>query len=411
MHILLIHQSFAAINEPGGTRHHELARYLAEEGHQVTVIASPVSYLTGRVHNHRLPWVIREDGDPGVTVLRAYTYPGLHRSFIHRVISFLSFMVSSFLIGLRVKDVDLVWGTSPPIFQGLTAWGHSRIKGVPFLFEVRDLWPAFAVAVGVLRQPILIQASQWLEAFLYRHADHVMVNSPGFIDHVLSRGAKKVTLVPNSADTAMFDTKATGEDFRRSHDLGSRGEDGTFLALYAGAHGLSNDLGVLLQAADQLRDYPQIKIVLLGDGKEKPALIELAKEMGLSNVHFISPLPKTQMPVALAAADVCIAILKPIPLYATVYPNKVFDYMAAGRPVVLAIDGVIREVVETARAGLFVPPGDPDELARSIRRLSEQPSLCTEMGTNGRQYVETHFDRPIIASKLIGLMKDLVNKV
>ena len=411
MHILLVHQSFAAINEPGGTRHHELARYLAEGGHTVTVIASPVSYLTGETRNRRVPWVTREDGGLGVTVLRAYTYPGLHRSFVHRVISFLSFMVSSFIIGLRVKNVDLVWGTSPPIFQGLTAWGHSRIKRVPFLFEVRDLWPAFAIAVGVLRQPILIGASQWLEAFLYRHADQVMVNSPGFIDHVQSRGAKKIALVPNSADTAMFDPHATGEEFRHAHDLGSRGTNGTFLALYAGAHGLSNDLGVVLQAAGQLRDHPQIKFVLLGDGKEKTALIERAREIGLENVRFISPLPKTQMPAALAAADACIAILKPIPLYATVYPNKVFDYMAAGRPVVLAIDGVIREVVETARAGIFVPPGDPGELARAVQTLSEQPSLCSEMGMNGRLYVETHFDRPVIAGKLTGLMEDLVNKV
>lgn len=411
MHILLVHQSFAAINEPGGTRHHELARYLAEGGHKVTVIASPVSYLTGGARNRRVPWVIREDGGPGVTVLRAYTYPGLHRSFVHRVISFLSFMVSSFIIGLRVKNVDLVWGTSPPIFQGLTAWGHSRIKKVPFLFEVRDLWPAFAVAVGVLRNPLLIRASQWLEAFLYHQADQVMVNSPGFIDHVLSRGAKKVTLVPNSADTAMFDPQATGEDFRRAHDLGPRGSNGTFLALYAGAHGMSNDLGVVLQAAGQLRDHPQIKFVLLGDGKEKTALIERAREMGLENVRFISPLPKTQMPEALAAADACIAILKPIPLYSTVYPNKVFDYMAAGRPVVLAIDGVIREVVETARAGLYIPPGDPDELAQAIRTLSERPSLCSEMGTNGRRYVKSHFDRPVVAGKLTGLMKELVNKV
>jgi len=153
MHILLIHQAFAALDEPGGTRHHELSRYLAAQGNQVTIIASPVSYLTGdsKIHETRTDLF---DGGGRVTVLRVYTYTALHRSFIHRVFSFLSFMVSSFIKGLEVKHIDLVWGTSPPIFQGLSAWLLARMKRVPFLFEVRDLWPSFAVQVGVLRQPL-----------------------------------------------------------------------------------------------------------------------------------------------------------------------------------------------------------------------------------------------------------------
>jgi hypothetical protein len=140
-------------------------------------------------------WVERQSGGPGITILRTYTYPALHRSFVHRVFSFLSFMISSFFIGLGVQKVDLVWGTSPPIFQGVTAWLLARLKRVPFLFEVRDLWPAIAVQVGVLQQPLLIRASEWLEAFLYRRADLVMVNSPGFIEHV-RRAAARVGCSP-----------------------------------------------------------------------------------------------------------------------------------------------------------------------------------------------------------------------
>ena len=219
MHILLIHQAFAALDEPGGTRHHEMARYLVGRGHRLTVIASPVSYLTGLPRRRSIPWVERQEGEPGVTVLRAYTYPALHRSFLHRLFSFFSFMASSFFIGLGVKDVDLVWGTSPPIFQGATAWALARLKRVPFLFEVRDLWPAFAVAVGVLRYRALISASEWLERFLYRHADQMVVNSPGFIAHVQERGARQVALVPNGSDTAMFDPQADGSSFRQAHGL------------------------------------------------------------------------------------------------------------------------------------------------------------------------------------------------
>jgi glycosyltransferase involved in cell wall biosynthesis len=411
MHILLIHQSFAALDEPGGTRHHELARYLAEQGNRVTVIASPVSYLTGAARGQRMAWVKPKDGGPGVAVLRAYTYPALHRSFVHRVISFFSFMVSSFLVGLRVREVDLVWGTSPPIFQGLTAWAVARFKGAPFLFEVRDLWPAFAVAVGILRQPALIRASEWLERFLYRHADQVMVNSPGFIEHVRSRGARRVELVPNGADASMFTPQADGEQIRQELGLGPTGPEGIFLALYAGAHGLSNDLGILLEAAEKLQDCKGIRIALLGDGKEKSALLARAEEMRLPNVDFLPPIPKTEMPEALAAADACIAILKPIPLYATVYPNKVFDYMAAARPVVLAMEGVIREVIEKAGAGISIPAGDAEALADAIRWLAENRKEGRQMGRRGRQFVEAHFDRPIIAGKLARLMETLVNKV
>jgi glycosyltransferase involved in cell wall biosynthesis len=410
LHVLLIHQAFAALDEPGGTRHHELARYLAGKGHRVTVIASPVSYLTGAARAEGRPaspaTAGAEDPDARVTILRAYTYTAFHRSFLHRVLSFISFMASSFFLGLRLGGVDLVWGTSPNIFQGLTAWSLARLKGVPFLFEVRDLWPAFAVQVGVLRQPALIRLSEWLERFLYRNADLVLVNSPGFVEHVAARGARRVELVPNGADIEMFHPEADGAAFRAAQ-LKDSMPAGAFLALYAGAHGLSNDLGMVLEAARLLGDRADIAFVLLGDGKEKDNLKRQAAGLGLQNVYFLPPVPKTEMPEALAAADACIAILKPLPLYATVYPNKVFDYMAAGRPVVLAIDGVIRQVVEEVGAGIFSPPGDAAALAEAVRWLADHPEKGREMGLNGRRCLETRFNRPLLAEKLACILEEL----
>ena len=403
MHILLIHQAFAAINEPGGTRHHELARYLAGKGHRVTVIASPVSYLTGGSAYSNDPDTPSANVDQNITILRAYTYQALHKSFVHRVIAFSSFMVSSFFLGLRVSHVDLVWGTSPPIFQGWTAWMLARLKRVPFLFEVRDLWPEFAVAVGVLKNPTLIKMSLWLEKFLYRHADRVVVNSPGFVDHVKNRGARSVELIPNGADPEMFASANSGEAFREEHGL-----ENSFVVLYAGAHGMSNDLGVVLDAARILQAMPALKVVFLGDGKEKTSLVAQAGEMGLTNVWFLPPVPKSGMPSALAGADACIAILKPLDAYKTTYPNKVFDYMAAARPVALAIDGVIREVVETAGCGIFVPPGDPNKLAETITLLAEDRDRSREMGLAGRRYLEESFSRTVIAGKLLKLMEELV---
>lgn len=399
MHILLIHQAFATLNEPGGTRHHELARGLAVRGHRVTVIASPISYLTGSVTEPTRPISSNEGG---IRIIRTYATRAIHRSFLHRMIGFFSFMLSSFWAGVRVRDVDLVWGTSPPIFQGLTALFLARLKGVPFLFEVRDLWPAFAVQVGVLHNTLLIRLSEWLESFLYQNADQMMVNSPGFIDHVQSRGARQVVLIPNGADPRMFDPAANGHAFRQAHQLGDQ-----FIVLYAGAHGMSNDLGIILEAAHALRDEPGIVFVLLGDGKEKPALQARARDLNLTNLRFVPSIPKADMPEALAAADVCVAILKPIPMYATVYPNKVFDYMAAGRPLIMAIDGVARQVVEQAEAGLFSPPGDPVRLAEAVRQLAADPLRARQMGANGRQYIEQHFDRAKLADQLVQLIEKM----
>jgi len=402
MHILLIHQAFASLDEPGGTRHHELSRYLVGRGQRVTVIASPVSYLTGAARGGP-PESKHELVEDGVEVQRVYTYAALHRSFVHRVISFISFMLSSFVAGLRVQEVDLLWGTSPPIFQGLTAWALARLRGVPFLFEVRDLWPAFAVAVGVLQQPALIFAAEMVERFLYRRADVVVVNSPGFIAHVLAHGARKVVLVPNGSDTRMFDPQTDGSDFRRVHNLEDK-----YVAIYAGAHGMSNDLEVLLEAARLLQAREDILILLVGDGKEKSALMSRAQAMGLTNVRFLPPVAKVGMREALAAADACIAILKPVAMYKTVYPNKVFDYMAAGRPVILAIDGVIREVVEKAGAGIPVPPGDARALGEAIESLADDRLAGKAMGRRGRKYVEEHFDRTTLAEKLLATMQALI---
>jgi len=402
MHILLIHQAFAALDEPGGTRHHELARHLTRQGHQVTIIASPVSYLTGE---EQAKSSRKSIDDLGVTIIRSYTLPVLHRSFFWRIFSFLSFMISSFINGLFVRKVDLVWGTTPPIFQGPTAWLLARLKGIPFLLEVRDLWPAFAVAVGVLENKTLIRLSEWLERFLYQHADQVIVNSPGFVEHVESRGAEKVLVIPNGADPEMFDSQSDGLAFKEKHGL----HDG-FVVLYAGAHGLSNDLDVVLEAAALLQNEPSIQIIFLGSGKEKSRLQKEAERRGLENTIFLPPVPKTEMRHALAASDACLAILKPIELYKTTYPNKVFDYMAAARPVILAIDGDIRQVVEKANAGLFVPPGQPAALAKAILQLAKDPEKCREMGNNGRKTIETCFSRKELADKLTALLESLWRK-
>jgi glycosyltransferase involved in cell wall biosynthesis len=399
MHILLIHQAFAALDEPGGTRHHEFARLLANRGHQISIIASPVSYLTGS--KQKMEKVVK-DMDGKIIIHRAYTYSALHKSFFHRLLSFFTFMVSSFFTAMRMKNVDIVWGTSPPIFQSITALLVARIKSAKFLLEIRDLWPAFAVAVGVLKNPTLINLSQRLEKFLYRHADQVIVNSPGYIQHVKERGARRISLIPNGADESFFSAHEPLE-LRKSLKWEHK-----FVILYAGAHGMSNDLMTVLAAAKLLESQKDILFVFLGDGKEKQKLIEESIALDLHNVRFLNPVPKTEIADFFQAANACLAILKPIEMYKTTYPNKVFDYMAAGKPIILVIDGVIREVIENAGCGIYCEPGNSQAISDCVTQLSAlAESERVAMGEMGKHYLKEHFDR----KNTVKIFSDMIEKM
>ena len=389
MNMLLIHQAFTSPNEPGGTRHYEFARHCVTHGHGFTVVASDLSYLTGKRIIRHAGLVSKQDLD-GIHVLRAYTYPSLHRSFIWRVFSFLSFMVTSLVAALRAGPIDLIMVTSPPIFQVVSGWLLAVLCRRPLLLEIRDLWPEFAIDIEVLKNPVLITLSRWLERFLYARATHILVNSPAYLEYLASKGvaSEKTTLIPNGVDPAMFDPSAKGVRFRREWNL-----DGKFVVTYAGALGLANDIPTILRAAGRLREYPGVHFLLVGDGKEMPHLEALADRLGLSNVTFTGSRPKTEMPEILAASDAFIATLKDIPMFRTTYPNKVFDYMAAGRPTILAIDGVIRQVVEAANGGIFVPPGDDQSLANAVRILEKDRKRAAAMGLAARDYVVEHFDR------------------
>jgi len=405
-HLILVHQAFAAKDDPGGTRHFELGKRLVAGGTQFTVIASDLGYLTGkRVTSQRR--LMTESYDDGVRILRAYTYSSLHTNYPARVVSFLSFMMTSVLVGIRAGKPDVVMGTTPPIFQGVSAWVLAAAKRCPFLLEIRDLWPEFAIDIGLLRNPVLIRIARWLESFLYARADYLLVNSPAYRDYLISRGieAGKISLIPNGVDPAMFDPGSHAQDVRRRFGVQSK-----FAVTYAGAIGMANDLDVLVKAASLIVSRTDIQILVVGDGKERKRLEEEVTRLGLTNVTFTGAVPKSQMPEVLAASDACVAILRNIRMFTTTYPNKVFDYMAAGRPTILAIDGVIREVVESAGGGLFVQPGSSELLANAITYLADHPQEAAAMGQNARTYVVEHFNRDDHASQLMGLVTRIVSE-
>jgi glycosyltransferase involved in cell wall biosynthesis len=384
MHVLLIHQIFAGPDDPGGTRHYEIARHLVRHGHRVTVIASAVRYLTGEIARPAT-----EDVASGLRVIRLTGRQDLHRSFRARARAYFDFAARAYAAARQVPDADVVWGTSPPLVQLVPAWLASRRCPGGLLLEERDLWPEFAVEMGVVRDGPVSRAALRMKRFLYARARWIVVNSPGFVPFITGYGVprEKIEVVPNGVDVTQFDPDARGEAVRAAWGAGNR-----FVVLYAGALGPANGLDVALDAADRLRDTAAL-IVLVGDGKSRGELANAAADRGLDNVRFVPAQPKRMMPAVLAAADACLATLRDIPLFRTTYPNKVFDYMAAGRPVLLGIDGVIRTVVEDAGAGIFVPPGDAGALAAGVRRLMAAPARSHAMGRRGRAAVCAKFDR------------------
>jgi glycosyltransferase involved in cell wall biosynthesis len=404
MKILLLNQSFVSPDEPGHTRHFEMAQYLRRCGHEMVIVGSDSNYQTGLRTVDR-KGLYAEQRIDGVRVLRAYSAETLHLSYFWRFISFFSFMFSSVWAALQVKEADLIMGTTPPIFQAVSAWFVAFLRRKPFLLEVRDLWPEFAISMGVIKNPIVIRLAHWLEGFLYARATHILVNSPAYKEYLVRKGVpgNKITFIAYGTDINMFNPNVDGSSVREKLGLKEK-----FLVLYAGAMGQAHDLYTVLRAAKRLNDESHIQFIFFGAGKERGNLEAEAQRQGLKNVLFAGICPKKEMPKVIAAADVCLAILQNIPMFRTTYPNKVFDYMAAARPTVLVIDGVVREVIETSGGGVFVEPGNDELLAKTILELSKDPGRVKRMGENARAYLVKHLDRRDKLAETVQLLEEII---
>ena len=406
MRILLINQVFVSPDEPGHTRHFELAKFMKQQGHELVIVASDVNYQTGKKTIEHSGLSIEQNID-GIRVYRSAIIPSLHRSYFWRILSFFSFMFSSIWTALKVKNVDLIMGTTPPIFQAVSAWFVAFLRRKPFLLEVRDLWPEFIVSMGEFRNPVLIQMARWLERFLYGRANHILVNSPAYGQYIEQKGVakEKISFIPYGTDIDMFSPGVDGSEIRNRYGLNDN-----FVVLYSGALGQANDIYTIIRAAQRLKSQPVIKIILFGDGKERKKLEAEVKNSNLENIIFAGALPKKEMPAVLAAADVCLAILQDIPMFRTTYPNKVFDYMAAGKATVLVIDGVIRDVIEASEGGVFVKPGDDEQLAHVLSDLASDHERVVTLGQHAREYLVKNLDRRDKMAETINLFNEMTGK-
>ncbi len=409
MRILVIHQHFLAPGQPGGSRFNEMARLWAGEGHHVNVIAGTLNYATGRVPSKYEGRWITEEADGAVRIWRCHVPRSYSASTLGRMWAFLAFTISAACAALRVGLPDVVIASSPPLIAVLPAFLVAVLRGrrVPWVFEVRDLWPESAVTTGVLREGSwLTRALYLLEAWACRHADRINVLTPAFRDEIVRRGLarpEKVVMVPNGADVDSFRPGPRENDVRRELGWGSR-----FVLMYAGAHGRANAVGQLVDAAEKLRDRPDILIACVGDGPERPRWEAEARARGLSNIVFYGPRPKERMPDFVNACDAGLAVLQRNPTFLTVYPNKMFDYMSCARPTLLAVDGVARRLLcEEAQAGTFAEPENPASIAAVARRLADDPEGRSAMGRRGREWVLAHAARDVLARRYLSVLESL----
>lgn len=408
MHILIAHQYFLSRKDGGGSRWNQFAKCWAQAGHKITVLAGTVNYLTGRkLPQYRGKFVVHEHEMKNLEVLRCYVSEGYNKSFLGRFWSYVSFVFSSIVAGLFwVGKCDVIICTSPPLSIGLTGWILSKFKRIPMVFEVRDLWPESAIDTGVLTNRLLIKVAYWLERKSYRTANWINVLTPAFEKVLIEKKGvhpDRISMVPNGADLDIFKPANRNNWVREKYNL-----DDKFVVTYVGAHGVANHLIQILETAKLFKDDKDAAFMLVGDGMQRQLLKDKASEWQLDNVVFVNSVPKDVIVDYIAASDVCTAVLKKVDVFKTVYPNKLFDYMAAAKAVIVAIDGVARKLVEDAGAGLYVEPENPAEFVRAVCKLKDDPQLRKQCGINGFKFVSENFARGVLADKY---MQILINKV
>lgn len=406
MKITVICHYFAP--EPGAppARWLELSRAWLRRGHAVSAVTCFPNHPTGVVPPaYRGRLYMHEDME-GIQVHRTWVYATPNEGFVKKTLGHLSFMVSSVLFALRRSGpADVVVVSSPTFFSLFSGYVFSRVKRAPLVVEVRDLWPGAIVALGVLKNRLLIRWLEALELWAYRVARQVVVVTASFKEDLVARGvpAAKVAVITNGVDVQRFTPGPKAPAVEA--ELGCTGKT---LVLYAGAHGVSQGLESVVQAAERLRRRSDLVFGFVGEGAVKASLLRRAAELGLDNVRFLPAQPKERMPDFYRTADICLVPLRNIPLFATFIPSKMFEIMACARPIVAALTGEAARILERSGGAALVPPEDPDALAAAIAGLADDAGRRRQMGDSAAAFVRQHYDRAQLALEYERLLQALV---
>ena len=408
MRVLYLSQYFAPEIGATQTRAYEMAHHLVTAGHRVTMVAEVPNHPSGIIPPEYRGKLWERSELDGIEVLRVWVKASPDKTFARRMAFYLTYMISATMAGLFLARgrYDALVATSPPLFVGGAALALSRLRRIPLLFEVRDLWPESAVAMGELSRPRAITWATRLEEACYRRARRIVVVTEGIRQRLVERGfGDKVIVIPNGANTDLF-----RPDPEAGAALRARlGLEDKFLVVYAGIHGLAQGLETALGAARRLQADPDIHFLFVGEGPKKAELLALKDEMGLNNVTMLPEAPRHEMPAYLSAADVALVPLRKLELFQGALPSKMFDAWACGCPVLLSIDGEARRVLEKARGGLFVEPEDEEQLAEALAHLKGQPDLLAQYGARGREHVEQHYSRQRLAEQLEQVLRSMTS--
>jgi len=388
------------------TRAYEMATNLVAFGHQVTILTEVPNHPSGIIPpQYRSRFRVVEKMD-GVLVVRNWVYASPIKTFRTRMLFYLSFMVTAVINSFFLKGgYDAVYVTSPPLFVGIAGLAIARIRGIPFIFEVRDLWPESAVELGQLGNPRYIRWGHALANLCYRSARAVVSVTQGIHDVLLSKGLSpdKVFLIKNGTNPERYHYICDGA---LEEKLGWKGK---FVVLYAGIHGVAQGLEKIIDAAALLSAGAHIQFAFIGEGPRKRELREYVAKRGLLGIQFLPEVPSDEVARYLSLASVCVVPLKKNELFKGALPSKMFDAWACGKPLLLTVDGEARKELESARGGVFVEPENVEAIAGAIDMLFRNPSMGKEMGENGRRYVyEKGYIRSVQAKALCRIIENIV---
>jgi len=415
MKILYVSQYFPPEMGAPSARAAELSRHWAAAGHDVTVLTGFPNHPTGVVppeYQDKFRRLIAHEQTDGVNVVRTWLLPFPNRKAYERMLNYSSFCASAATTGLFLSRPDVVIASSPQMLVAVSGWWLAQWKRVPFVFEVRDLWPESLAAVGMSDGNSLLHRSlARIAGFLYSHADRIVVVAPAFEDYLVEHWRvprEKISVIENGVETELFAPEpfsAEAAALRKELDA-----EGKFVVSYIGTMGMAHGLETIIAAAVQLQTTnPEIVFLMLGEGAEKEHIVALAQQRGLNNLRFVDQQPRERIPAYISASDVCLVPLKKTDLFKTVIPTKMLEFMSCARPVILGVDGQARAILEEARGGLVIEPENSDALVSAIRYLTANREAGLELGQNGRGYIVRKFSRSNTAEKYILVLKHLLN--
>ncbi len=407
MKLVVLAPHFAPDTAPTGAIVARLVDELAQRGHRIDVVTALPWYAEHRIERGYEGRLVRHEDTPWGRITRVYPFPADDkRNILRRAAGFTAFSALSAILGGRGGRVDAVLAQSPPLTLGIAGWMVARRRKAPFVFNVQDVFPDVALAVGAVTNPLFIGAASALERWCYARADAVTVLSEELRENVAGKTADsgKVKVIPNFVDTDRIVPAERENDYRREHGLA-----GKTVVMYAGNLGFSQSLDLVVEAAGALAHDEEIVFVINGSGSARGDLERAAR--GLRNVVFVDPQPEERLPEVLAAADVHVVPLKR-GLARSSVPSKTYSILAAGRPLIASVDpgSEVARIVERAGAGVAVPPDDPEAFTKAVRHLTEHPAEARVMGDAGRRWIETWASPAGVAEAYEALFQSLAGR-